>query len=114
MGMGRVGCMPCINCRKDELLEISKRFPEVIERITRFQDDFQRVAVAVPGQADRLGPLQDLDPGRHDELHVGRQLGVVRLHPRAGRCTPWYRGQNGSREQNCRTPAECREHVTLC
>lgn len=33
MGMGRVGCMPCINCRKDELLEISKRFPEVIERI---------------------------------------------------------------------------------
>jgi 3'-phosphoadenosine 5'-phosphosulfate sulfotransferase (PAPS reductase)/FAD synthetase len=33
MGMGRVGCMPCINCRKDELLEISKRFPEVIDRI---------------------------------------------------------------------------------
>lgn len=32
-GMGRVGCMPCINCRKDELLEISKRFPEVIDRI---------------------------------------------------------------------------------
>lgn len=27
LGMGRVGCMPCINCRKDELLEISKRFP---------------------------------------------------------------------------------------
>ena len=32
-GMGRVGCMPCINCRKDELLEISKRFPEAIDRI---------------------------------------------------------------------------------
>lgn len=37
-GMGRVGCMPCINCRKDELLEISKRFPEAIERIARWEE----------------------------------------------------------------------------
>lgn len=37
MGMGRVGCMPCINCRKDELLEISKRFPEVIDRIAQWE-----------------------------------------------------------------------------
>ena len=37
-GMGRVGCMPCINCRKDELLEISKRFPEAIDRIRRWED----------------------------------------------------------------------------
>jgi 3'-phosphoadenosine 5'-phosphosulfate sulfotransferase (PAPS reductase)/FAD synthetase len=37
-GMGRVGCMPCINCRKDELLEISKRFPEVIDRIAQWED----------------------------------------------------------------------------
>lgn len=36
-GMGRVGCMPCINCRKDELLEISKRFPEAIERIAQWE-----------------------------------------------------------------------------
>lgn len=36
-GMGRVGCMPCINCRKDELLEISKRFPEAIERIKQWE-----------------------------------------------------------------------------
>ena len=37
MGMGRVGCMPCINCRKDELLEISKRFPEAIERVAQWE-----------------------------------------------------------------------------
>lgn len=36
-GMGRVGCMPCINVRKDELLEISKRFPEAIERIAEWE-----------------------------------------------------------------------------
>ena len=38
MGMGRVGCMPCINCRKDELLEINKRFPEAIDRIRHWED----------------------------------------------------------------------------
>ncbi len=37
LGMGRVGCMPCINARKGELLEISKRFPDVIERIAEWE-----------------------------------------------------------------------------
>lgn len=37
-GMGRVGCMPCINVRKDELLEISKRFPAEIARIRQWKD----------------------------------------------------------------------------
>jgi hypothetical protein len=43
-GMGRVGCMPCINCRKDELLEISKRFPEVIERIRQWESAVQNAS----------------------------------------------------------------------
>lgn len=36
-GMGRVGCMPCIHARKDELLEISKRFPAEIERLEAWE-----------------------------------------------------------------------------
>lgn len=36
-GMGRVGCMPCIHARKDELLEISKRFPSEIARIAEWE-----------------------------------------------------------------------------
>lgn len=36
-GMNRVGCMPCINARKSEILEISKRFPEHIERIEAWE-----------------------------------------------------------------------------
>lgn len=43
-GMGRVGCMPCINCRKDELLEISRRFPEAIERIRMWEDAVKRAS----------------------------------------------------------------------
>ena len=46
MGMGRVGCMPCINCRKDELLEISKRFPDAIARISEWE---KKVAQTSPG-----------------------------------------------------------------
>ena len=36
-GMGRVGCMPCIHARKDELLEISKRFPEEVNRVDKWE-----------------------------------------------------------------------------
>ncbi len=36
-GMGRVGCMPCIHARKDELLEIGNRFPEEVDRIRQWE-----------------------------------------------------------------------------
>lgn len=37
MGMGRVGCMPCINCRKAELRSIAEHFPAHIDRIERWE-----------------------------------------------------------------------------
>ena len=36
-GMGRVGCMPCVNVRKSELAEIAARFPEHIDRIEEWE-----------------------------------------------------------------------------
>lgn len=36
-GMGRVGCMPCIHARKDELREIGTRFPEEIARVAQWE-----------------------------------------------------------------------------
>lgn len=36
-GMGRVGCMPCVNCGKDELLAISQRYPHHIERVAAWE-----------------------------------------------------------------------------
>lgn len=36
-GMSRVGCMPCINASKDELAEVSRRFPEHIDRIAEWE-----------------------------------------------------------------------------
>jgi 3'-phosphoadenosine 5'-phosphosulfate sulfotransferase (PAPS reductase)/FAD synthetase len=46
-GMGRVGCMPCINVSKDELLQISKRFPERIDMIEEWE--------AIVGSASKRG-----------------------------------------------------------
>jgi 3'-phosphoadenosine 5'-phosphosulfate sulfotransferase (PAPS reductase)/FAD synthetase len=37
MGANRVGCMPCINAGKDEVLNISKRFPQHIDRIEEWE-----------------------------------------------------------------------------
>jgi 3'-phosphoadenosine 5'-phosphosulfate sulfotransferase (PAPS reductase)/FAD synthetase len=37
LGMGRVGCMPCINCRKSELRNIADLFPDHIDRIERWE-----------------------------------------------------------------------------
>lgn len=36
-GMKRVGCMPCIHASKDELLEISRRFPGHIKRVAGWE-----------------------------------------------------------------------------
>lgn len=36
-GMKRVGCMPCVNCSKDELLGISQRWPAEIARVTEWE-----------------------------------------------------------------------------
>jgi len=54
-GMGRVGCMPCIHARKDELLEISKRFPDEIERVARWEKIVQ--------QASKMGTATLLNAG---------------------------------------------------
>lgn len=43
-GMGRVGCMPCINCGKREMSEIFRRWPEVIERLRAWEEIVSRAS----------------------------------------------------------------------
>jgi 3'-phosphoadenosine 5'-phosphosulfate sulfotransferase (PAPS reductase)/FAD synthetase len=61
-GMSRVGCLPCINCRKGELHEIARRFPEQIERIRAWEEIMKSAsklgvstffyASTIPGKGD--------------------------------------------------------------
>lgn len=63
-GMSRVGCMPCINAGKDEVLEISKRFPGHINRIEYWE---QTVAMASRRMEASFFP----DPDR--DAHLNRR-----------------------------------------
>jgi len=52
-GMGRVGCMPCINAAKGEIKEIALRFPDHIEKIAEWE---QKVAACSKRQAATFFP----------------------------------------------------------
>jgi 3'-phosphoadenosine 5'-phosphosulfate sulfotransferase (PAPS reductase)/FAD synthetase len=43
-GMGRVGCMPCIMCRKTELREIARRFPAEIARVAEWEQTVSKTS----------------------------------------------------------------------
>lgn len=65
LGMARVGCMPCIHSRKDELLEISKRFPDQIDRIDQWE-------IAVKRSSKRFAATFFANPGmENDEAGKG-------------------------------------------
>lgn len=71
MGFGRVGCMPCINCRKGEIRRMADLFPEHVERVRRWEDILARSnkrrsatffpAVTDPTDADRPGTYARID-----------------------------------------------------
>ena len=59
LGMGRVGCMPCINARKGEIAQIARRFPEEIERIA----EWERLVAAVSKRGAGTYFARDTAPG---------------------------------------------------
>lgn len=58
-GMGRVGCMPCINVNKDELKNIAARFPAHIVRISAWE---HLVAQASKREASTFIPAPGITP----------------------------------------------------
>lgn len=58
-GMGRVGCMPCINVNKAELAEISRRFPEAIEEKAEWE---RKVALCSKRMAATFIPAPGITP----------------------------------------------------
>lgn len=85
-GMTRVGCMPCINASKDEVLAISKRFPGHIERIAMWEE-----AVKL---ASKRGDASFF-PDPHDQAHLNMRgiRNVVQWSKtqRGGRLVDWIR-----------------------
>ncbi len=103
-GMGRVGCMPCIHARKDELLEIAKRFPAEIKRVAEWE---RIVGKASKREASTFFAATDLGFMHNDHraqeqasiLHFvkwaktsrgGRQTDFIREAPEFEACSSIY------------------------
>jgi 3'-phosphoadenosine 5'-phosphosulfate sulfotransferase (PAPS reductase)/FAD synthetase len=101
-GMGRVGCMPCIHCRKDELLEISRRFPEEIQRVAEWESVVQKASKT--GTATLLNRgldgLSNEEAMRANNIHTmvewaktsrgGKQYDFLRVQNEGPVCTSIY------------------------
>lgn len=104
-GAGRVGCMPCINCGKDELRHIAMRWPEEIERVREWE---RLVSLASKRQSGTFFCAVD-DPtynendiithenygiDRHVEWSLtsrgGRQFDLIRMMHEGSSCSSIY------------------------
>lgn len=85
-GMTRVGCMPCINAGKDEVLEISKRFPGHIDRVEMWE---RTVAMASKRMEASFFP----DPNRDAHMNKRGIRKVVEWSKtqRGGQLMDWIR-----------------------
>ena len=101
MGMSRVGCMPCINAAKAEVLEISSRFPDHIERINSWEESV--------GQCSKRNQASFFpDPDRDAHLNKRGIYNVVE----------WSKTTRGGRQFNLLTaanePGHCSSSYGLC
>ena len=87
-GMGRVGCMPCIHCRKDELLEISKRFPEEIQRVAQWEKIVAEASKR--GMSTFFAAVQN-DPNAKEKEITHENFGIWRM-------VEWAKTSRGGRQ----------------
>lgn len=85
-GMTRVGCMPCINAGKDEVLEISKRFPGHIDRI-----EYWERMVALASRRLEASFFPDPDRDVHLDKRGIRKVVEWSKTKRGGQLMDWIR-----------------------
>lgn len=102
LGADRVGCMPCINAGKDEILNISKRFPEHIDRIEEWE-------IVVGLVSRRSNATFFPAPGDSDDAYERgnvRQVVEWSKTQRGGKMLDWIRVYE--------EPAACSSSFGLC
>lgn len=104
-GMGRVGCMPCVNCSKGELREIADRFPEQIERIEQWEKIVSEASKRGASSffATAIDPMNEAG----EAAHVGIRSAVE-----------WSRTTRGGRQYGMffdqQTGGGCNSDLGLC
>ena len=111
-GMGRVGCMPCIHCRKEELREIDMRFPKEIERVAEWE---RLVAKASKRGASSFFASDKTPQGR--DINTANK-GTVTPMPLIHAVVEWSKTSGGGRHAdmfyNTEEPALCSSIYGLC
>jgi 3'-phosphoadenosine 5'-phosphosulfate sulfotransferase (PAPS reductase)/FAD synthetase len=87
-GMGRVGCMPCINVGKDELNQIAKRFPHHVDRVREWE--------ALVSRAAKRGVTTFFT----DKLNEGETHAEIFERLRIDKRVEWARTSRGGRQLN--------------
>ena len=104
--MGRVGCMPCINCRKGELREISKRFPDQIDLIEEWEELVSNAAKR--SSATMLPTVIVAGRGNNDVNHKDHGIRAT---------VEWSKTTHGGKQYDIMAdepPASCSSIYGLC
>lgn len=104
-GMGRVGCFPCINVNKDELLQVAQRFPEHIEKIKEWE--------ALVSKASKRG-YASFFVGKREE---GEEDADVFERLRVEEMVAWSKTSRGGKQYDmirAQPPAACTSIYGLC
>ena len=80
LGFTRVGCAPCVNSGKDDILNWATRFPEMIDKVRAWEQHVGRTffAPCVPGMA--INWIDDVVAWAKTD-HGGRQNNLFRILP---------------------------------
>lgn len=89
-GMGRVGCMPCIHCKKSELKQIAARFPGEIERVA----DWERLVRLASKRGAATFFAADRTPEGREIAVGGGSVGIPLIH----QVVDWSKTTRGGRE----------------
>lgn len=106
-GMVRVGCMPCINCGKDELRQISARFPERLAEKSHWE--------SLVSLASKRGFSTFFNKELHASNHTDRRIHVANNIENVIR---WAHTSRGGRQRDMFADmidaSECSSAYGLC
>lgn len=105
-GMGRVGCMPCVNATKEEIKNIAERFPEVIQRIIEWEKLVSEVSKR--GSSTFFCATNDPTVSKDDDINFSTH-GIERM-------VEWSKTERGGRKMSiiATDATQCSSIYGLC
>lgn len=104
MGMGRVGCMPCVMCSKSELKAISERCPSEIDRLEKWEFGVAKTSKRGNATFFYVGQVHGL---RDNALITTEQHGIRSF-------VEWSKTSRGGRQFNMFDDFDDKKDASVC